>query len=267
MGRKSRMLSIGEVSRFTGASIKSLRYYEKIKILEPAFVDPCSGYRYYSFDQVYLIYIIMFCIEMDIPLKDLTGYIDKNGTIDYSALLAYGKVIAEKKLHTLKRGLRFIEDADQAIALTEKHHNGRQIYTREIPEKRFCLMPYGQSFEDADVYEVSKLMLELDYGGDDFYEILEYGYMCEHSPRGIQRYAFMELPGHKAQANARHIPGGTYFCRQSEESAIEQAPRIFSGQLGGASSFLVIETEVFAGKYKVNKPVNELRFIALSETA
>jgi len=267
MSRKSKLLSIGEISRFTGASIKSLRYYEKIKILEPAFVDPCSSYRYYSFDQVYLIYVIMFCIEMDIPLKELTSYIDKNETIDYSALLTYGKTIAEKKLRTLKRGLRFIEDAGQAIALTEKYHNGQQIYTREIPEKLFCVMPYGQSFEEADLYEVSKPFLELEYSGDDSYELLEYGYICEHSPQGIQRYVFMELPGHKEQGTTMRIPAGTYFCRQSEESHIEQAPRIFNEHLNAADSFLVIETEILAGKYKVNKPVNELRFIALSGKA
>ena len=263
MSRKSKLLSIGEISRFTGASIKSLRYYERINILEPAFVDPCSGYRYYSFDQVYLIDIIMFCIELDIPLKELTGYIDKNETIDYSALLAYGKGIAEKKQKTLQRGLRFIGDVERQIALAEKYQHVKEVYSREIPEKLFYAMPCGQSFEDVDPFEVSKPFLDLEFDKEDTYELLEYGYMCEHSPSGIQRYAFMELPRHKAKANARTIPGGMYACRQSEASQIEQAPRIFSEYLKGSDSFLVIETEVFAGKYKVSKPKNELRVMDL----
>ena len=262
MSRKNKLLSIGEISRFTGASIKSLRYYEKINILQPAFIDPCSGYRYYSFDQVYLIDTIMFCIELDIPLKELTGYIDKSETIDYSALLAYGKGIAEKKLKRLQRGLRFIDDAERAIALAEKYHKGQEIYTREIPEKVFHVIPCGQSFEEVDTFEIAKPFLNFEFDENDLYELLEYGYMCEHSPSGIQRYAFMELLKHKARANVKTIPGGIYFCRQSAASQIEQAPQVFSKHLKDKDSFLVIETEIFSGKSKVNKPINELRVIA-----
>jgi len=40
MGGKKGLLSIGEVSRITGASVRSLRYYEKINILKPAHTDP-----------------------------------------------------------------------------------------------------------------------------------------------------------------------------------------------------------------------------------
>ena len=264
MGRKNKLLSIGEVSRFTGASIKSLRYYEKIKILEPAFVDPFSGYRYYSFDQINLIGIIMFCIELDIPLKELTGYIDKNETIDSSALLAHGKEIAEKRLKTLQKGLRFIESVERQITFVEKHRHGGQIYSREIPEKFFCVMPHKQVFESVDTFEVFKPLLDLEAGQEDPYELLEYGYMCEYSPSGIQRFVFMELPKSAAKPAVKIIPAGTYLCVQSETSKIEKTPEIFSEYLKGRNSFLAIETEVFAGKYKVNKPINELRFIALN---
>ena len=266
MSRKNKLFSIGEISKYTGASIKSLRYYEELKILKPAFVDPCSGYRYYSFEQCYLINIIMFCIELDIPLKKLCKYIDRNEEIDLSALLAHGKEIAQKKLKVLQKGLGFIEDIEQKIALTDKYHQSNEMYYREIPEKKLYVIPCRQSFDGADIFELAKPFLDMEYSEEDFYNLSEYGYMCEHSPSGIQRYAFIELPKHIAKENAKIIPAGTWLCKQSETSQIEQAPQIFRKHLKGKTSFLVAETEVFIGKYKIYKPVNELRFIALNQS-
>ncbi|MDR2543709.1 MAG: MerR family DNA-binding transcriptional regulator [Treponema sp.] len=250
------------MSKFTGASIKSLRYYEEIKILKPAFIDEFSGYRYYSFNQIYLIDLVMFCIELDIPLKKLTEYIDKTETLDYSALLAYGKGIAEKKLRTIQDGLKFIEDTQLKIDLAEKYQKGQEIYSREIPEKYFYVIPYNQSLDNADAFELAKPFMDLDDSEDGFYDF-EYGYMCEYSPSGVQRYAFMELSKPKTEDNIKVIPGGLYFCKQWEESQIEQSPHIFRRQLKGNKSFVAIETEIFIGKYKINKPINELRVIGI----
>ena len=267
MGRKNKLLSIGEVSNFTGASIKSLRYYEKLQILKPTFVDPYSGYRYYSFDQTHVVYVIRLCIELDIPLKDLARYIGKNQTLELSALLAHGREITKKKIQTLQAGLRFIEAIEQKIAVTEKYQQYQQIYTQEIPEKSIwpIPLPQGTSFEDdMDLFEISRPFWNSEYDDEDSYELLEYGNLCEYSPSGVKRYIFIELPRHKTNNNTRIIPGGTYFCKQSETTLIEQAPQIFAEQLNGAASFLAIETEAFTGRSKINNPLSELRVITIS---
>jgi len=210
----------------------------------------------------------MYCNELDIPLKELTRFIDRSATVDLSALLAYGKGIAEKKLRNIQKGLRFIENAEREIALTEKHRQNHKTYSREMPQKFFRVAPYAQSFGKSEsASEIMKLFFDFEYGTKDSYELLEYGFLCEHSPSGIRRYAFMELPERKASARSgvKVIPAGTYFCKRSEESQIEQARQIFAKQLKGAVSFLAIETDVFVAKYKIDAPpVNELRVISVS---
>jgi len=84
MKKRAKLFSIGEISKHTGASIRSLRYYEELKILKPAYIDPDSDYRYYSYNQINLIGIIMYCVDLDIPLKKLCTYIDKNEGIDWT---------------------------------------------------------------------------------------------------------------------------------------------------------------------------------------
>lgn len=46
------MLKIGEFSKLTKTTVKMLRYYDKLNILKPAFIDSDTSYRYYTEEQV-----------------------------------------------------------------------------------------------------------------------------------------------------------------------------------------------------------------------
>src|ERR1700760_3746544 len=46
------LLTIGDFSRMTYLSVKALRHYHDVGVLEPAEVDPASGYRFYTPSQV-----------------------------------------------------------------------------------------------------------------------------------------------------------------------------------------------------------------------
>jgi len=46
------MLRIGEFSKLTKTTIKTLRYYDKVGLLKPAFVDSATAYRYYTEEQL-----------------------------------------------------------------------------------------------------------------------------------------------------------------------------------------------------------------------
>ncbi|PJH76181.1 MAG: MerR family transcriptional regulator, partial [Anaerolineae bacterium CG_4_9_14_0_8_um_filter_58_9] len=46
------MIRIGDFSKLSRVSIKTLRYYDEMDLLEPIAVDRFTGYRYYEFDQL-----------------------------------------------------------------------------------------------------------------------------------------------------------------------------------------------------------------------
>ena len=46
------MLKIGEFSKMSKVTIKTLRYYEKEGLLMPKHVDDFNGYRYYESNQL-----------------------------------------------------------------------------------------------------------------------------------------------------------------------------------------------------------------------
>jgi DNA-binding transcriptional MerR regulator len=41
-------LTVGDFSRATHLSVKTLRHYHQVGLLQPATVNPGTGYRYYS---------------------------------------------------------------------------------------------------------------------------------------------------------------------------------------------------------------------------
>ncbi|QLY31279.1 MerR family transcriptional regulator [Nocardia huaxiensis] len=65
------IVPIGEFSRLSLLSVKTLRYYHEIELLEPADVDPGSGYRRYSTDQVEQAHLIRRLRDLNMPLPEI----------------------------------------------------------------------------------------------------------------------------------------------------------------------------------------------------
>ena len=62
------VLAIGEFSRLTHLSVRTLRRYHEAGLLEPATVDEQTGYRNYSADQIPTAQVIHRLRELDVPL-------------------------------------------------------------------------------------------------------------------------------------------------------------------------------------------------------
>ena len=67
----SAALSIGEFSRITHLSIKTLRRYHEAGLLVPARIDPGSAYRYYRLDQVPTAQVIHRFRELGMPVREV----------------------------------------------------------------------------------------------------------------------------------------------------------------------------------------------------
>lgn len=93
----NQLLSIGELAKLRNVNVQSLRYYEKLGILVPAYINPDSGYRYYSLEQIMILDTIILCIDLGISLKDLKHYVNKEGELEFEHLLEDGKKLAKEK--------------------------------------------------------------------------------------------------------------------------------------------------------------------------
>ena len=71
MDQRKDLLSIGAFASMTRLSIKALRLYDQLGLLEPRHVDPQTGYRFYGVDQLSSARMIRNMREMDMPLATI----------------------------------------------------------------------------------------------------------------------------------------------------------------------------------------------------
>ena len=64
-------ISIGQFSKRTGLSIRALRLYDAEQLLEPSRVDPITGYRYYTGDQIGAGHLIRQLRSCEMPLDQV----------------------------------------------------------------------------------------------------------------------------------------------------------------------------------------------------
>lgn len=65
------LLRIGEVADFFQISVKAVRIYEKKGIIVPAYVDPESGYRYYTPDQLHQLSALLELKALGFSLDEI----------------------------------------------------------------------------------------------------------------------------------------------------------------------------------------------------
>ncbi|OKP94423.1 MerR family transcriptional regulator [Paenibacillus sp. P32E] len=69
------LLTIQEMSRLTGLSAHTLRYYEKVGMLEGVSRNE-QGYRAYSEADVSWVQFLVILRELDIPIREMKRYSD-----------------------------------------------------------------------------------------------------------------------------------------------------------------------------------------------
>lgn len=65
------MYRIGEFSTLTGASVKTLRYYDEIGLLKPSFIDKFTNYRYYDEKEIQEFKRIEYLKKLGFTLEEI----------------------------------------------------------------------------------------------------------------------------------------------------------------------------------------------------
>ena len=84
----SASVTIGEFSRLTHLTVKTLRHYHEQGLLVPYAVDGASGYRRYSVDQVPDALLIGRLRRLDMPLAEVRRVVDSTDPAQRDAAIA-----------------------------------------------------------------------------------------------------------------------------------------------------------------------------------
>ena len=92
------MMTVNEVSKLTGVSIRTLQYYDKIGLLKPAEYTE-SGYRLYDDAALEKLQQILLFRELEFPLKDIKDIITRSDFDKRKALDQQIGLLELKKEH------------------------------------------------------------------------------------------------------------------------------------------------------------------------
>ncbi len=76
------MLRIGEFSKLSEVTVKTLHHYDEIGLLKPVKIDPSSNYRYYSVNQLPRIHRIMALKDLGLSLEQIQLMLNRDVPVE-----------------------------------------------------------------------------------------------------------------------------------------------------------------------------------------
>lgn len=104
------MFKIGPFSRVALVPISQLRYYDEVDLFKPVHVDPSSGYRYYTIEQLPVLHRILALKGLGLTLQQIKKLIEDNITTEeIQGMLRLKEAQIEQQLETEQIRLNHVQ--------------------------------------------------------------------------------------------------------------------------------------------------------------
>ncbi|WP_379147963.1 MerR family transcriptional regulator [Paenibacillus sp. sgz500992] len=152
------MFLIGEISKLFQIDIRTLRYYDEIDLLVPAFVDEVTGYRYYSLGQFERLNTILYLKALNIPLKEIRQFLDDRDIEHILILLKEQQRRTEEKILEFKQIQQRITNRIQQIEDAAKGEEYFKVREVQLPARLIIMLK--QKIHKNDSLEMPIRLLE-----------------------------------------------------------------------------------------------------------
>jgi DNA-binding transcriptional MerR regulator len=147
------MLRIGEFSRLAQVSIKTLHHYDSLGLLHPAEIDPSSGYRFYTVEQLSRIHRIMALKDMGLSLEQIALVLDQELPVEeLRGMFRLKQAEIKQHLDEEKRRLAMVEFRLRMIE-AEINFPELDVVMKSIPSMRVLTMIVEDHHEMAPVVQ------------------------------------------------------------------------------------------------------------------
>ncbi|BBM17815.1 transcriptional regulator [Enterococcus avium] len=256
------LITIGKLSKLTGIHVKALRYYDRIGILIPAYINPENSYRYYTREHIYLVDMIKLCAEINIPLKDIKEFLGIDGTsIDIDSVLDTGIKLVRNKVDEFEKKLTFLEEMKKEVRRNETLHKQKDGLSLTIESTDYWLEPFNGKIGSNDYYlAFNQLLKQITQKGLE--AVYEGGLaMVIKNPRP-ETFLFITLepnPQNAQHKNILRLPKTRYLTKVTAEADIQKVYQASAKQLENQSEVILFELEMYASQTSKADPLFEVR--------
>lgn len=136
--------SVGEISKLTNVPIQTLRYYDKMGLLKPAYINKQNNYRYYSLNQFIKIDLLKQCKLIGLSLKEIEELLKNEISADSMLKIIdqQRKVLDEKikELEVVKSYINFLDDRLRETKEVEENKIFVKYNDKRIVKKYECIL-------------------------------------------------------------------------------------------------------------------------------
>lgn len=143
-----KLFSIGDVAKLFHLSVSSLRHYEAAGLLQPEWVDPQTGYRYYSTRQFEVLNTIRYLRALDMPLPEIADFLRDRDVGRMEEKLRLQRETVIHKQQELRRIERKIENRLQQLHTAQTC----PLDTVELVEAAACRIVWMESSMKIEGY-------------------------------------------------------------------------------------------------------------------
>lgn len=217
------LFSIGDVASIKGITIKALRFYDRIGLLKPHYVNPENQYRYYHVKQFIYIDIIKASRALEISPQTLIPYFQKQDTAGTVKLLSEHKQKAQEKIKWLQSTIQAIEHFEASVEHAQSSDSAEEVRIVQLDERYIYTLPFEQRCAEEEYLidysrlgsEISRLEILNMYDEGILYSRNEAG---EYYPDQI----FTTISQSIDSENCLTIPSGKYICICFSRENLEQ---------------------------------------------
>jgi effector-binding domain-containing protein len=143
------LFRIGEFSRLSHVTVKTIRHYDKIGLLKPARVDPDTNYRYYSANQLPRLNRILALKGLGLSLDQISLLLDQDlPAAQIRGMLRLKQVEIQEHLEQERSRLDRVEQMLKQIEKEEKMPKQditiKPIKSQEVISIRDTIPSYGE---------------------------------------------------------------------------------------------------------------------------
>lgn len=127
------MFKIGEFSKLNKISIKTLRHYDKLNLLNPVHVDTESGYRYYSAKQLPCLNRILSLKDIGFSLSQIAYLIDSDiDNVDLIKMLKIRQSEIEENIKSEQTKFTRVESLIKSIEEDDYNMSNYNVIIKKV---------------------------------------------------------------------------------------------------------------------------------------
>jgi DNA-binding transcriptional MerR regulator/effector-binding domain-containing protein len=145
-------LSIGSFSRVSGLTVKALRHYDEIGLLEPARVDEWTGYRYYALEQARMAEAIRRLRSLEVPLDEIRELLGADEPLVRERLAVHRARLEGRAVETK----RILDELDRIIdgretLVPDAQQLAPELEVKEVPARRVVFIAERVHMEEMKI--------------------------------------------------------------------------------------------------------------------